>query len=110
VIHLREKRFQRAEQAFLEARRTMTPTWDPLDSLGDLYLNHLNRLDDAVLAYRDAVADVESRGPEFFSPLPYLGLGLALARKGDAESARELLQFAARFPETRVEALRALGR
>jgi hypothetical protein len=53
---------------------------------------------------------VESGGPESFAPYPYLGLGLALTRRGDRESARPYLQVAAAHAETRAEALRALQR
>ncbi len=102
VTHVLEKRYEEAAEAFQMARRWI--------NLGDLYLNHLDRIDDAVSTYREAVADVESRGPESFSPFPYLGFGLALMRKGEAESARPFLLNAARFPETRAAALRALAR
>jgi tetratricopeptide (TPR) repeat protein len=110
VTYVFEQRYEEAAEAFQKARRWMKPAWSPLINLGDLYLNHLNRIDDSVSAYREAVADVESRGPEFFSPFPYLGFGLALMRKGEPEAAQPFLRNAARFPETRAAALRALAR
>jgi tetratricopeptide (TPR) repeat protein len=110
VTRVFQQQYEEAAEAFRMARRWMKPAWSPLINLGDLYLNHLDRVDDAVSAYREAVADVESRGPESFSPFPYLGFGLALVRKGETESARPFLRRAAQFPETRAAALRALGR
>jgi tetratricopeptide (TPR) repeat protein len=110
VTYVFEQRYEEAAEAFRMARRWMKPAWSPLINLGDLYLNHLDRVDDAVSTYREAIADVESRGPESFSPFPYLGFGLALMRKGEVESARPFLQRAAQFPETRAAALRALAR
>jgi tetratricopeptide (TPR) repeat protein len=110
LFYTAEDRLAEAERAYREARKTMTPAADPLVNLGNLYLNRLNRIDDAVAAFREAVADVESAGPRRFSPLPYLGLGVALERKGETAEARRTLEFAAQFPETRERALQALGR
>jgi tetratricopeptide (TPR) repeat protein len=105
-----DRHYAEAAESFEMARRWKKPAWTPLISLGDLYLNRLDRIDDAVAVYREAVADVESGGPRSFAPYPYLGLGLALTRRGDRESARPYLQVAARNPETRAEALRNLQR
>jgi tetratricopeptide (TPR) repeat protein len=103
-------RLEDAERADLEASRTMTPAYKALVNLGNLYMNRMGRLDDAVAAYRAAVADAEACVPGLQSPIPHLVLGVALRRKGlDAEGRAEL-EIAARHPVTRAEALRELGR
>jgi hypothetical protein len=70
----------------------------------------LNRLDDAITVFRDAVAEIESLDRTRFNPRPYLALGVALLRKGEIAEGRRHLELAAQFPETREQALRALGR
>jgi tetratricopeptide (TPR) repeat protein len=101
-------RVPEALEALLRARETLRPRTDALVELGNLYLNRLDRPEDAAAAFREAVAEVESLDPSRFSPLPYLGLGVALLRTGDTEEARRLLEFAERFPETRDRARLAL--
>jgi tetratricopeptide (TPR) repeat protein len=68
----------------------------------------MGRLDDAIAAYRRAVADAESTRV-LGSPVPYLVLGSALREKGSLAEARKYLDLAARFEPTRPEALRELG-
>jgi tetratricopeptide (TPR) repeat protein len=110
IAYARVGRLEDAERADLEASRTMTPAYKALVNLGNLYMNRMGRLDDAIAAYRAAVADAEASVPGLQSPVPHLVLGVALRRKGlDAEGRAEL-EIAARHPATRAEALRELGR
>jgi protein O-mannosyl-transferase len=108
ILHARAGRAEEAERADLEAVRTMRPAFQPLVNLGNLYRNQMGRLDDAIAAYRRAVADAET-GPHLGSPVPYLVLGSALRQKGLDEEGRQYLELASRYPATRPEALRELS-
>jgi tetratricopeptide (TPR) repeat protein len=108
ILYARQGRLEDAERADLEAVRTMKPAFQPLVNLGNLYRNKMGRLDDAIAAYRRAVADAESTRV-LGSPVPYLVLGSALREKGSLAEARKYLDLAARFEPTRPEALRELG-
>jgi hypothetical protein len=110
ILYARENLLEDAERADREACRTMTPAYKPLVNLGNLYMNQLDRLDDAVLAYRAAVADADSGERGMYSPVPHLVLGIALRRKGLDQESRRHLEIAAQHPKTRAEALRELGR
>ena len=107
-MYARQGRLEDAEQADLEAVRTMKPAFQPLVNLGNLYRNKMGRLDAAIAAYRRAVADAESTRV-LGSPVPYLVLGSALREKGEAAEARNYLELAARYEPTRPEALREIG-
>jgi tetratricopeptide (TPR) repeat protein len=110
ILYARQDRLEDAERADREACRTMTPAYKAFVNLGNLYRNRMGRLDDAIEAYRAAVADSEAAGSHLYSPVPHLVLGVALRRKGLEEEGRGYLEIAARHPETRAEALRELGR
>ncbi len=110
ILYARGDRLEEAERADREACRTMTPAYMAFVNLGNLYRNRMGRLDDAIEAYRAAVADSEATGPHMDSPVPHLVLGVALRRKGLEEEGRRHLEIAAHHPETRAEALRELGR
>jgi tetratricopeptide (TPR) repeat protein len=108
IQYARLGRLEDAERADLEAVRTMKPAFQPLVNLGNLYRNKMKRLDDAIAAYRRAVADAESTHV-LGSPVPYLVLGSALREKGRVEEARRYLELAARYEPTRPEALHELS-
>jgi len=110
ILYVRVDRLEDAERALREASRTMTPAYKAFVNLGNLYKNRLSRLDDAVAAYRAAVADAENGPRALYSPVPHLVLGAALCSQGDLMEGRKHLQTAARYPETRAEALRELAR
>jgi tetratricopeptide (TPR) repeat protein len=110
ILYARQDRLEDAERADREACRTMTPPYKPFVNLGNLYRNRMGRLDDAIEAYRAAVADADASAPLMYSPVPHLVLGVALRQKGLEEEGRRHLEIAARHPETRAEALRELGR
>ena len=108
IVYARAGRLEEAEHAGLQAVKWMKPAFMPLVNLGNLYRNKLSRLDDAITVYRRAVADAEAMR-RLGSPVPYLVLGSALREKGMEEEGRRYLELAARFPETRAEALRELA-
>ncbi len=110
IFCARAERIPEAEEALRAATQTLRPAHEALVELGNLYVNRLDRIDDAVLVFRTAVAEVESLDRAHFSPLPHLGLGVALLRQGEVAEGRSRLEFAAQFPETRERALRALRR
>lgn len=99
-----------AEAAYREAVRFMTQANRAYFNLGNMYYNQLNRIDDAIAAYRDAIAHIEAHRDKLFSPMPYLTLGIALAQEGQVEEARELFEFAGRYAATRERARRELAR
>src|SRR5262249_3936472 len=67
----------------------------PLVQLGTMLLTKLNRPDDAIRAYRDAVDAVEHPRPGSQpSGLPYLALGTGLKKRGDLDGARDAFQRA----------------
>jgi tetratricopeptide (TPR) repeat protein len=107
---VRANQIPEAADALRTASATLHPAHEALVELGNLYVNRLGRIDDAVAVFRTAVAEVESLDRSHFSPLPYLGLGVALLRQGATDEGRRRLEFAAQFPETRERALRALRR
>jgi hypothetical protein len=76
--------------------------------LGLMYLTKMDRPADAVAALRSSVAKIETPGTPFFSSRPYLILAGALDETGDEKGCREMLQKAARYPETREDALHHL--
>ncbi len=110
IVCEKQDRAPEALEALLQARQLLRPATDALVELGNLYLNHLDRPEDAVAVFREAVAEIQVLDPTRFSPRPYLGLGVALLRTGQVDEGRKALEFAAQFPETRDRALRALRR
>jgi tetratricopeptide (TPR) repeat protein len=101
-------RFAEAEPAYRAASRIMSDSWRADLMLGMMYLDQLNRPKDAEACFRAAVANVESPLVKRFSSRPYLMLAAALDMQGDTRGAREWLNKAAGYPETRDEALRVL--
>lgn len=105
-----KKDYVGAEQAYLAAAPFMTQKQRLYLNLGNMYFNNLNRLDDAIAAYRAAVDHVEAHRAKMFSPSPYLALGIALHRKGQIEEARKMLAVARKYRETRVRADKELAK
>jgi cytochrome c-type biogenesis protein CcmH/NrfG len=97
-----------AERAYQIAQKLMPDSWRASMMLGILYMTKLDRPADAEAQFRAAVANVESPGIQWFSPRPYLMLAAALDINGDERGAREMLQKAAKYDETRAEALERL--
>jgi len=74
----------------------------------------MGRPEDALRAYRAAVADIErdiavGGNRRQVSAMPYLALGKALARAGDTAAARESFTKALAYPETRALAEKELS-
>jgi tetratricopeptide (TPR) repeat protein len=97
-----------AEQAYLKARSLMADSWRPNVMLGVMYISRMDRAREAAECFRAAVANVEAPGARSFSARPYLMLAAALDELGDQKGAREMLEKAARYPETRDEAVEHL--
>jgi Tfp pilus assembly protein PilF len=96
--------YAEAEAAYREAVRFMTQKYRAYLNLGNLYYNNLGRRDEAIAAYRAAIAHIESHRQKMFSPWPYLALGVALRDQGDLEGARGALEVARRYRETKERA------
>jgi tetratricopeptide (TPR) repeat protein len=101
--------FAGAEEAYLEAVKFMAQRQRAYLNLGNMYYNNLRRPDDAIAAYRAAIAHIESTPAKVFSPRPYLALGIALRAKGDVQGAREALSLAKKHRQTRVRAEQELA-
>ncbi len=105
-----QRRFAEAETAYHEATKTMTQKYLAYLNLGNMYRSDLRRPSNAAASYRAAIAHVQSNPRKFWTPTPYLALGITLAECGDLEGAREALMVAARYPETRRQARANLDR
>jgi hypothetical protein len=93
-----------SERAYATARQNMPDPWRADIMLGILYTK-IDRPRDAAARFRAAVAEVEAPTNEVFSARPYLLLGTALGILGEDAEARQWLQKAAQYDETRAEAL-----
>jgi tetratricopeptide (TPR) repeat protein len=96
-----------AEAAFQKAAERMPDGWRP-DLMRGLMLEKAGRLPEARAALESAVARAESANPLFFSSRPYLILAGILDEMDDTAGSRSYLQKAARYSETRAEALEHL--
>lgn len=105
-----ERRFADAEVAYSEAAKLMTQSFMAHVNLGTMYLNQLDRPGEAVASFRAGVADIERGGRRPISGLPYLALGDALRRTGDALGARMAFAKGLEFPDSRADAERELRR
>jgi cytochrome c-type biogenesis protein CcmH/NrfG len=89
-----------AERAYRKAARTLPQAYMPLVQLGTMLLTQLNRPDEAIQAYRDAVDAVEHPRPGSQpSGLPYLALGTGLKKRGDLAGARDAFQRALAYAD-----------
>lgn len=103
------KKYDAAEQAYLQAVDSMTQQQKGYFNLGNMYFNQLNRIDDAIDAYRKGVAYMEQHRKKMMSPGLYLALGIGLRTQGDYALAREVLQEAKRYKHTRTRAQREIN-
>lgn len=97
--------FAESEQAYLKAVKFMTQKHRVYLNLGNLYIMNLDRPDDAIVAYRSAIELIEISDGKMADAKPYLNLGICLKNKGRFEEAREVLEVAATFDQTREPAL-----
>ena len=104
-----QKRWFEAEAAYHEAARFMVEKNSAYLNLGNMYYRNLKRRGDAIEAYRAAIDYIEALPSKVFSPMPYLGLGIALKDKGDVEGARKALEVAKRYNKTRKRAMKELA-
>lgn len=107
------KDFPGAERAYGEAERTMPLAFQAYDNHA-LMIEHV-RPEEALELYRAAVRDMERprAGPEAYHHVvhtPYLALGTALLRMGRTEEARAEFEKAARFEDSRAQALAHLAK
>lgn len=100
--------YDKAEHAYKQVIQNSPLRYTAMVNLGSMYMRQLNRPDDAIALFREAVADIEKGGRRSISALPYLALGDALRRKGDIEGARAAFTKALAFDETRRDAEREL--
>ena len=105
-----KKDYGEAEKAYRQAVQFMTQKHSAYLNLGNMYYNNLGRVDDAIAAYRAAIKHVEVYRSKMFTPTPYLALGIALHKKGDIEGAREMLEVARKYKQTRQRANAELAR
>lgn len=94
-----------AEAAYREAAKYLPQAYLPLVNLGYLLERDLNRPDEALVAFKEAVESVEHPRPgSSASAKPYLALGMALKNRGDIEGARTTftrgLEMATRLGDT----------
>lgn len=96
---LKKKRdFAGAERAYIESAKSIPQAYLPLINLGNMLINDLGRVEDGIIAYREAVANVENPPPGgWVHPGPYLSLGAALKKHGDPAEARRMLEKAERI-------------
>ena len=85
----------------------MADSWRASLMLGLMYIK-LDRPKDAETCFRDAIANVEKLRLDPPPGRPYLMLAAARDIQGDEREARQMLQKAARCPDTREEALERL--
>lgn len=98
-------RFQEAEEAFLSAARlARDPTREYL-ALGLLYIRQLDRPADAVGAFERAVEACERAGNPARTGRPYLMLAGAYDALGDYAAEEKWLREAAKWPDSRAEAI-----
>lgn len=100
-----------AEQAYIRAAGCMADPWRACTALGLLYLNHLDRPDDAVNVLRAGIRDIEKpgrKGPAAGGQ-PYFLLAGALYELGDLKGCRDNLRIAAKEDDTREQAQRRLA-
>jgi len=102
-------KYDDAEQAYLQAVDSMTQKHKGYLNLGNMYFNQLNRIDDAIDAYRKGVAYMEQHRKKMMSPGLYLALGIGLRTQGDYAQAREILLVAKRYKKTRARAQREIN-
>lgn len=107
-------RHKEAEEALLNATRLLPQAYMAHVNLGSMYLNQMNRPQDALSHLRAAVQDIErgmvtDRGQRRpVSATPYLALGNALRVTGDFAGARKAFEEALKFDETRDAARKEL--
>lgn len=100
--------YDKAEHAYKQVIENSPLRYTAMVNLGSMYMRQLNRPDEAIALFREAVADIEKGGRRSISALPYLALGDALRRRGDIEGARQAFTKALAFEETRKDAEREL--
>lgn len=104
--------FEDAAGAFESASRLMLLKHTAYVELADLYKDRLNRLDDAIAAYRSGIEAMKDAPPKTAMPRLFLGLAEALRIKGDIPGAKAQLLQAAKYKSTKeraIEGLRELG-
>jgi hypothetical protein len=83
-----------AEAAYRQSAKNLPQAYLPLVNLGNM-LNEEGRFDDALAAYRAAVAEIDHPRPGSIpSAAPYLSLGAFLRRHGDPAGARAAFERA----------------
>lgn len=106
----RQRDYAAAEEAYLQAVQFMTQKHSAWLNLGNMYYSNLRRADDAIAAYRAAIAHMEAHRSKMFTPRAYIALGIALRDKGDYAEARRAFETAARYRETRARAQEELAK
>ena len=104
VLKQEKRDYAAAEPAYRRAAEFMTQKHRAYLNLGNMYYNELGRVEDAIEAYRAAIAHVEAQRSKMFTPTPYLALGIALRRAGQSAEAREALEVARKHSRTRERA------
>lgn len=92
--------FAEAEAAYKNGQKYMPDSWRADAALGLLYINRMNRFNEAIPLFRAAVEKIEGPQEWAFNPEPYLLLASALGQSGDEETAKRFLLKAVKFQET----------
>jgi tetratricopeptide (TPR) repeat protein len=101
-------RFQEAIDAYEHAGRTMPDSWRADIALGLLFHERLNQLAPARAAFEAAVKKVESPGSQANTGRAHILLAAVLDEMGDEKGCREMLLRAARYEDTKAEAMQHL--
>jgi len=100
----RQGDFIGSEHAYRQAAKYLPQAYLPLVNLGVLLTNDLDRPDEGLEMYREAVRSIESPRPgSRFTAKPYLVLGRALAIRGRPDEARQVLLKALNHPKAEPE-------
>jgi len=100
-----QRQFNEAEAAFQESIAVASDPMRSQIALGLLYIMHMNRHDDAIAAFAAAAESARQRGDPQHTGTPYLMLASAYGQTGQEAKAVPWLREAARWPDTRDQAL-----
>jgi protein O-mannosyl-transferase len=107
-------KYPEAEEAFLHAVELLLQKHLAFLTLGEMYLNDMDQVDDAIAAFHSGIVYAQNLREIRPAPAPrlFLNLGIALRARGDFDGAKQALEAALRSTTTRTRAaeeLRLMG-